>query len=144
MLPLLEEVSLGTNQSGGCERGDGVLLFSSLLFSFLLGDLTPLRAQTPPRNVHPSIAPPAPGAITRGAGPMFQIPDGVWNHGEGFRPGSMSDHDSGGWHGLDDGTGVEPQDVHSYHTLDATSPQDWSNYAWIDPLRGRRRRQQPR
>ncbi|MFN3241610.1 MAG: hypothetical protein ACE37K_08880 [Planctomycetota bacterium] len=87
-----------------------------------------LRAQQSPvvpvvpvgtRYVHPAVAPPAPGAIRNGTSPLFQYPDGEWNHGEGLIGAAI---DSGGWFGHDDGTGVTSGDVHT--------PFFWEDFHW--------------
>lgn len=62
----------------------------------------------PNRKVHPGIAPPAAG-VTPQATTMFAVPDGVWNHGEGFGA-NYADH--GAWHDNTDGTNLTINDVH--------------------------------
>jgi len=46
--------------------------------------------------------------VTRGSSLRFNIPDGVWNHAEGFALDANGNAlpDRGGWHGIDDGAGL--------------------------------------
>lgn len=86
------------------------------------------------RQVHRCVADPVAGAILNGAGPMFQYPDGLWNHGEGFAPGSQK-ADYGGWFGEDFGQHISGQDIHTDPTDPiVTVPNPWTNWTWIDPL----------
>src|SRR5690606_33747183 len=53
-------------------------------------------------GVHPHVAPLAPGATIHGSSSQFNVPDGLWNHGEGF----SAPYDAGGYHGIDDGSSI--------------------------------------
>lgn len=47
------------------------------------------------KGVHPHVAPlgPAQANLSRPPGsPLFNLPDGVWNHGEGFPVSGLPDH----------------------------------------------------
>ncbi len=67
-------------------------------------------------GVHPYIAdvtafPPA-GAHQGQGSPLFNLPDGIWNFGEGFAPPGAATHaDYGGWLGKDDGQYLEAGDI---------------------------------
>ncbi len=87
------------------------------------------QVPNPLRKVHPGIANPAPGLVLRAA-PLFAVPDGKWNHGEGFAPPGQPDADYGGWFGSDDGTWLTIQDV---HVDPATSPP-WQPFVWSSPV----------
>jgi hypothetical protein len=118
----------------------------SLSLAVALVSTTPALAQQPTiqqpvvpqplatRRVHPCVADPVPGAFLNGAGPMFQYPDGLWNHGEGFAPGSQK-VDYGGWFGDDNGAHVTGLDIHTDPTDPrVTVPNPWTNWTWIEPL----------
>ncbi|MBK8096884.1 MAG: hypothetical protein IPK26_07245 [Planctomycetes bacterium] len=57
---------------------------------------------------------------------MFAVPDGIWNHGEGFAAPGQADADHGGWFGPDDGTAVTSADVHTLH--------EWVPHNWYGPV----------
>ncbi|MBK8978465.1 MAG: hypothetical protein IPM29_21410 [Planctomycetes bacterium] len=93
-------------------------------------------------GVHPHIAPinqAAGSAYSQPAGtPQFNVPDGVWNHGEGFRTGTAADADYGGhlggWHATG-AAAVEPGlEVGDIFDVAATlgGPQGWQPYDWYD------------
>jgi hypothetical protein len=109
--------------------------WSLVLLVVLLGTaVAQVPEQFPRRKVHPSIAVPVPGAILNGTSPYFQYPDGLWNHGEGFRLAPLSDADSGGWFSEDSGTGVGGGDIHT-DPQDALAPTNsWSTMVWTDAL----------
>ena len=85
----------------------------------------PSPARTSPTaGVHPAIAEPLPGASRHGTAPRLQYLDGLWNHAEGFQI-TGSDADSGGWFAHDDGTGLQPGDIHL--TLGGWVPHTYDN-----------------
>lgn len=93
-------------------------------------------AQQPRWGYEPAVGVTPPGA-TPGTGefvntrwtPTFNVPDGVWNNGEGFvRPNGLpSDNvaDTGGYFGFDDGSGLILSDVHAQVL--------WDDYQYTDP-----------
>jgi hypothetical protein len=96
-----------------------VSLSLSLSLPLALGALSthspgqsPVRPVNPQRQVHPTIAPLAlpPGISGTRASPYVAIPDGIWNHGEGFAA-TAGLPDTGGWHGDDVGAHVTAANV---------------------------------
>lgn len=85
------------------------------------------QVPNPNRAVHPGIADPATGLTLR-ASPLFAVPNGKWDHGEGFQPNDQNDEDFGGWFANDDGSGLEIDDVHPENP---TAP--WSGFGWNSP-----------
>ncbi len=58
--------------------------------------------------------------------PLFNVPDGIWNNGEGFdRSDGPDPADTGAHFAFDDGDDLLPSDVHVHTPSEATSP-------WID------------
>jgi hypothetical protein len=74
--------------------------------------------------VHPSIANPAPGLVVPSA-PTIAVPDGLWNHGEGFGANAI---DHGGWHDTTDGTNLTAADVHVKGNPNDVNP--WVSFVW--------------
>jgi hypothetical protein len=78
------------------------------------------------RRVHPTIAALAlpPGVdVASLASPYIAIPDGAWNHGEGFSA-VPNLPDTGGWHGDDFGDHVTFAHIHALGS--------WQSYTWND------------
>ena len=104
-----------------------------------------------PRQVHPSVAPPPmedygkvfiAGALMNHMNgplpvPVFQFPDGKWNHGEGFVNGTNpeDDEDTGGWHGLYQSGSIDAADVHG-SPFNNDYGEHWQSYTHqSDPAR---------
>ena len=83
----------------------------------------------PNRAVHPGIAP---TALALQPAPLFAVPDGEWNHAEGFAPSGTSDADFGGWFRNDNGTELDIADVHSYQNPPTGSV--WTQFNWSSPF----------
>ncbi|MCU0867667.1 MAG: hypothetical protein MUC36_28115 [Planctomycetes bacterium] len=94
------------------------------------------QVPNPSRTPHPGIAPPSAALLPTLAGkaaPLFAVPDGKWNHGEGFVAGPGGDADRGGWHGPDDGSGLMAVDIHHLPQPNGTGP-NWVPFSWEDPV----------
>src|SRR5690606_16559509 len=63
--------------------------------------------------------------------PKFNLPDGQWNHGEGFRAASTQDADYGGYLGNHD-----PNATPGVELSDIFTTQPWHPYQWTDPSSG--------
>jgi hypothetical protein len=111
---------------------------SKVSLVLFLGLIGVANAQVPEqpgaRRVHPGIANPAVGASLNGTGPYFQYEDSQWNHGEGFRGGTASDADYGGWFNEDSGLNLTGLDIHTDPQNPAAPTNSWSVIAWTDPL----------
>lgn len=113
-----------THTSCGWLVGVRIAAGLTLMSAPVLAQAIPVPAPVQPlanRHVHPSIATITPQTVLNGTGPLFQYPDGIWNHGEGFSATNL-DHDQGGWFGEDDGSNVTVSHIHQ--TI------GWSSWTW--------------
>ncbi len=79
----------------------------------------------PTRRVHETMAPTTSTTQLNGTSPLFQYPDGQWNHGEGFTTAG-ADEDQGGWFNEESGDGLTPSDIHT--------TRGWTSWTWTNPI----------
>src|SRR5690606_927693 len=74
----------------------------------LVACLAPALSGQAKFGVHPHVAPIDFDAPIPGTSLKFNVPDGVWNHGEGFALDASGQPipDRGGWHDVDDGADI--------------------------------------